>query len=111
MQPAMAILDECLIRSALGDRPDDLHYTWRPLWQPTAKERADIGKISAETMKIALEMDAVSVEAAGAALVNVLTESGAFPGLEGYAADFPLEDDDFGRPEVISRIGSEEGTE
>ncbi|WP_226780334.1 anti-CBASS protein Acb1 family protein [Oceaniglobus trochenteri] len=91
MQPAMAVLDECLIRSALGDRPDDLHYTWRPLWQPTAKERAEVGKISADTMKTALEMDAVSTEAAGSALVNALTESGAFPGLEGYAEEFPAD--------------------
>ena len=103
MQPAMAILDECLIRSALGTRPADLHYTWRPLWQPTAKERAEVGKISAETMKLALEMDAVSGEAAGAALVNVLTESGAFPGLEGYADDFPVdnENDGFGPLEPV----------
>lgn len=88
--PAMRLLDECLIRSALGDRPEEIHYVWRPLWQPTAKEKADVGKISAETMKIALDMDAVSVEAAGSALVNVLTESGAFPGLEGYADEFPV---------------------
>lgn len=93
MQPAMAVLDECLIRSALGSRPADLHYNWRPLWQPTAKERAEVGKIAADTMKVALEMDAISLEAAGSALVNALAESGAFPGLEGYAADFPVEGD------------------
>ncbi|WP_108482270.1 DUF1073 domain-containing protein [Oceaniglobus ichthyenteri] len=89
MEPSMSALDECLIRSALGERPTGLHYNWRPLWQPTAKERAEVGKISAETMKIALEMDAVSPESAGSALVNALTESGAFPGLEGYAEEFP----------------------
>lgn len=93
MQPEMSVLDECLVWSALGERPADLHYTWRPLWQPTAKERADTGKTAAETMKAAVEMDAVSVEAGGKALVNVLTESGAFPGLEGYAEEFPLQSD------------------
>jgi len=45
-------------------------------------------------MKIAAEMGAVSEEAAGKALVNALTESGAFPGLEGYAEEFPFESDD-----------------
>ncbi|CAN0594097.1 unnamed protein product, partial [Laminaria digitata] len=93
MQPEMSVLDECLVWSAVGERPADLHYTWRPLWQPTAKERADTGKTAAETMKAAVEMDAVSVEAGGKALVNVLTESGSFPGLEGYAEEFPLEND------------------
>lgn len=92
MQPAMRVLDECLIRSALGARPDDIWYSWRPLWQPTAKERAEVGKISAETMAMAIDMGAVSEEAAGSALVNALTESGAFPGLEGYAEDMPATD-------------------
>jgi len=94
MQPSLSVLDECLIRSALGSRPADLHYTWRPLWQPTAKERAEVGKISAETIQAAIDMGAVSEEAGGSALVNALTESGAFPGLEGYADDFPVEGGD-----------------
>jgi phage-related protein (TIGR01555 family) len=92
MQPEMSGFDECLIRSALGNRPDELHYTWKPLWQPTAKERADVGKISAETIRLAIDMGAVSEEAGGSALVNALTESGAFPGLEGYADEFPVDD-------------------
>lgn len=92
MQPAMRVLDECLIRSALGARPDEVWYSWRPLWQPTAKERAEVGKVSAETMKLAIDMGAVSEEAAGSALVNALTESGAFPGLEGYAEEMPATD-------------------
>ena len=41
IQPAMAVLDECIIQSALGTRPKEAHYNWRPLWQPTAKERAE----------------------------------------------------------------------
>src|SRR5690606_6151383 len=51
MRPAMAVLDECLIRSALGSRPADLFYTWRSLWQSSEKERADIGKTTADTIK------------------------------------------------------------
>lgn len=95
MQPSMAVLDECLIRSALGSRPADVFYNWRPLWQPTAKERAETGKTLSETMKNSVEIDAVSVEAGGKALVNALTESGAFPGLESAAEEFPtVEGDD-----------------
>jgi len=96
LQPALAILDECLIRSALGSRPKEVFYSWRPLWQPTSKERADTGKIMAETIQIAVNIDAVSFEAGGKALVNALTESGSFPGLEGYADEMPVEGDDFG---------------
>lgn len=92
--PAMAVLDECLIRSALGVRPPDVWYSWRPLWQPSAKERADVARTQAEVLKIAAEVDALSGEALSRALVNALTESGAFPGLEAAVAEFPLDDPD-----------------
>lgn len=88
MQPAMAVLDECLIWSALGQRPEELHYSWRSLWQPTAKERAEVGKMLADAMKVVWDTDTVPSEAIGAALVNALTESGAFPGFEGYVHEF-----------------------
>lgn len=88
MQPAMAVLDECLIWSALGERPEELHYVWKSLWQPTAKERAEVAKMLADAMKVVWDTDTVPPEAIGAALVNALTESGAFPGFEGYVHEF-----------------------
>lgn len=88
IQPAMSVLDECLIYSSLGNRPDDLHYTWRPLWQPTAKERAETGKLMTESLKSIDDMQTLPKEVLGKAAVNGLTESGAFPGLEGYANEF-----------------------
>ena len=51
LQPSLQILDECLIRSALGIRPPDVFYTWRSLWQTTDSERASIGKTTADTIK------------------------------------------------------------
>lgn len=86
IEPAMAVLDNCLIRSALGARPADVHYVWRPLWQPTAKEKAEVGKIMADTMTAARNIG-LAEEVVGKALINGLTENGAFPGLEGYAED------------------------
>lgn len=88
ISPAMSILNECLIYSAFGARPSDIHYNWRPLWQPTAKERAETAKTQAETMKTVKEMNVVSDEALGTSTVNALTESGAFPGLEGAVDEF-----------------------
>lgn len=88
MQPAMSVLDEALIYSALGNRPPEIHYNWRSLWQPTAKERAETGKIIADTHKIANDLGTLPMEAVGDSLVNALTESGAAPGLEGYVAQY-----------------------
>jgi phage-related protein (TIGR01555 family) len=89
MEPAMSVLDECLIRSALGDRPEEVHFNWRPLWQPTAKEKAEVADMLVTAGEKLRAMDIISTEALGRAMVNALTESGAFPGLEGANEEFP----------------------
>ena len=88
LDPAMEIQNECLIRSALGNRPPELHWTWRPLFQVSAKERADMGKVLVDSAKVLYDMDILPQEAIAATIVNTLTESGAFPGLEGRVAEF-----------------------
>lgn len=88
MAPAMAVLDECLIRSALGSRPPEVHYRWASLWQSTDKERADIGKVQADTIAALKTTGLFPDEPLAEAAVNALTESGAFPGLEGDMNDF-----------------------
>ncbi len=79
--PAMNILDECLIRSATGTRDEDLHYIWASLWQLTDKERADIGKINAETITTINNTGLYPQEAVANAGANMLVENGVFPGL------------------------------
>lgn len=88
LTPAMSILDECLIRSALGVRPAGIYYDWAPLWQPTARERADIGKTTAETIKALASTRLIPEEALSATAVNMLTESGVTPGLEAAVKEF-----------------------
>jgi phage-related protein (TIGR01555 family) len=87
ISPAMAILDECLVRSALGEYPEGLHYNWRSLWQPTAKDKADVGEKMMQALERLSNMAVIPIEAIGKAAVNGLTESGAFPGLEASVAD------------------------
>lgn len=82
MSPALQVLDECLIRSALGTRPEEVFYNWRSLWQTTDKERADIGKTTAESIKIIAETKLIPEPAMVATAVNMLTEAGVAPGLE-----------------------------
>jgi phage-related protein (TIGR01555 family) len=82
MEPEMSVLDECIIRSALGTRPEEVHYNWKSLWQPTAKERAEVGKSLVDSMATLDSMDILPSEAIAKATVSALTESGAFPGLE-----------------------------
>lgn len=102
MEPAMAVLDECLIRSALGQRPDEVHYNWRSLWQPSAKERAEVGKMLVDSLVALDGMEIVPAEAIAKAAVNALTESGAFPGLESAVDEYgEMEQDPLPREERI----------
>ncbi|WP_299663855.1 phage portal protein [uncultured Ruegeria sp.] len=98
ISPNMGVLDEILIRSALGDRPEEVHFTWRPLWQMSEKERAEVGSKTAQTFKTIHEMDVLPMEALGKSVVNALTEAGVAPGLESevekHFSEEPGDDDD-----------------
>jgi len=82
VEPAIKLLDECIIRSALGSRPEELEFKWTPLKQMTEKEIADIGNITAETAKKLVESGVMAPEAIQTGVVNQLKQSGAFPGIE-----------------------------
>ncbi|WP_254506243.1 phage portal protein [Pseudomonas sp. FBF18] len=86
--PTMQILDECLIRSAMGSRDAQVHYIWNPLWQPTASERSEISKRSAETVKILGESKLFPDEALSKAATTMLVEQSVLPGLEAAIAEF-----------------------
>jgi phage-related protein (TIGR01555 family) len=98
IKPAMSVLDEGLIRSALGSRPKEVHYTWAPLWQATAKERADIGKTTADTIKALKDSGLFPEDALSTAAVNLLVELSVMPGLESAIEKFgrELPDDEDG---------------
>ncbi|VEE45432.1 anti-CBASS protein Acb1 family protein [Pseudomonas fluorescens] len=97
--PAMSVLDECLVRSALGSRPPEIHYVWNSLWQTTAKERADIGKTTAETIKIIAETKLFPPDALSKAAETLLVENSVMPGLESALEEFGSEVPDDGQEE------------
>lgn len=82
MTPAMATLDEVIVRSALGNKPDDVFYNWNSLWQLNDVEKADLAKKKAETYKIDVDTGLISDEALAKARQNQLIEDGTYPGLE-----------------------------
>ncbi|HGQ7364003.1 TPA: phage portal protein [Pseudomonas aeruginosa] len=97
--PAMSVLDECLVRSALGSRPPEIHYVWNSLWQTTAKERADIGKTTAETIKTIGETKLFPPDALSKAAETLLVENSVMPGLESALEEFGSEVPDDGQEE------------
>lgn len=94
--PAMYRLDEALIRSALGSRPDELFYLWAPLEQVNEKTKAEIGKLAAETTEILGRTGLFGQEELREAVINSMVENGIYPGLEditsaGNEPDFEAE--------------------
>src|SRR5690606_10479478 len=83
--------NECLIRSALGSRPADIFFNWRSLWQTSEKERADIGKTTADTIKTISDTGLLPEDVLSKVAVNMLTEAGVAPSLEGEMADWEAE--------------------
>lgn len=99
--PEFSVLDECLIRSALGDRPKEIHYNWRPIYEPTDMERAALGKVTADIIAALGTSGLFLQEVLSEAGANAMIETGSLPGLEGAVDEYGLDlmesgDDDLG---------------
>ncbi|WP_236185074.1 DUF1073 domain-containing protein [Pseudomonas protegens] len=91
MCPALQVLDECLLRSALGGRPGEVHYIWNPLWQPTATEASENSKRAAETVQILANTKLWPEDALSKAATTMLVEQSILPGLEAALNEFGRE--------------------
>lgn len=79
--PAIWRLDEALIRSALGARPDDIFYNWSPLEQLNEAQQAEVGHKCAQAAEILSRIGVFSSEELREAVANQLVENGFYPGL------------------------------
>ncbi|MGH9930718.1 MAG: DUF1073 domain-containing protein [Pyrinomonadaceae bacterium] len=59
VDPGLRMLDEVMVRSALGRWPDDFNYVWNPFQQPNLGEIATANKARAETDLIYLDSGVV----------------------------------------------------
>ncbi|KQT52205.1 MULTISPECIES: anti-CBASS protein Acb1 family protein [unclassified Aureimonas] len=92
--PALSILDECLIWSALGSRPAEIHYRWLPLWQLSEKDKADVGLKKAQAFQIDVNGGLFPDSAMSKARRNQLVEDGTYPGLEAALDEAAAEGDE-----------------
>lgn len=81
-------LDEAVIRSALGSRPEEIFLEWESLWQESDKEKAEIGNTIAEMVSKLVASGVIPPEALTEPTVNALTENGSLQGLEQSYADW-----------------------
>lgn len=81
-------LDEVLIRSALGVRPAEIHFTWAPLQKPDPTEEAARQDKRVDTAKKAVDAGLVPLPVMARAYQNGLIEDGVWPGFEGAQDEF-----------------------
>lgn len=86
LTPAMERLDEVLIRSALGSKPDEIYYKWNPLWQMDDAQKSDIALKKAQAFQIDVNSGVMDSAVMKQARENQLIEDGTYPGLEGIIA-------------------------
>lgn len=80
--PALAMLDEVLIRSALGARDPDITYTFGELDEPNETTESENDKRDAETLKIYADSGLIPQAALAKSAQNRMIESGRWPGLD-----------------------------
>lgn len=80
--PALLRLDEILIRSALGTRPDEIYSDFAPLDDMDAGQASEIEKREAETVQIYGQSGLLPNDALAEAVQNRLLENGRWPGLD-----------------------------
>ncbi|MGJ0508916.1 MAG: anti-CBASS protein Acb1 family protein [Methylocystis sp.] len=82
LRPALEKVDEVLIRSALGNRPDDIYFEFAPLDQPDQEAAATVEKTFAEAVQLYATTGLLPDPALAAIAKNRLIESGQWPGSE-----------------------------
>ncbi len=92
--PTLHMLDESIIRSALGNRPDDIFYEWASLWQMSDEQKSKISKETAETIKILVDSQLFPEDDLAEAAVNLLVEHSIMPSLEITGTREPDEDEE-----------------
>lgn len=106
LRPALARLDEVIVRSALGDFPEDVHYYWSPLWQLSDKEKAEVAKSKADAHRIDVDAGLLPMDALRKGRANQLIEDGTYPGLAEAIAESEDPDLDEGDPVVAEQFAA-----
>lgn len=110
LRPALERLDDILIRSAMGDRPDDIYWEFASLDQADEAKDSEIDKRTADTLKVYSDMALFEDEALQAIAKNKMIESGRWPGCEAaFEAnpDVPEEEADPDAGKTMAELAAE----
>lgn len=80
LTPCLDRIDEFLIRSALGDRPEEIWWRFNPLTRLTPKEASEIEERRAKTVETYGRTGLIEQDALSKIAKTAITESGQWPG-------------------------------
>jgi uncharacterized protein len=82
LTPALESLDRLIVRSALGDYPEEVYSTWNPLYSLNEKEAADVEKIFSGVAKEYADTGLIPETALAKIVQDGIVERGQWPGAE-----------------------------
>lgn len=82
LTPATRRLDRMLLRHALGAEPAGVWYEWNPLYQASEKEKAEVGKIKADTVTALINSGVIPDTVLAEGVKGWLVNSDLLPGIE-----------------------------
>jgi phage-related protein (TIGR01555 family) len=82
LSPALETLDQLIVRSTLGDYPEEVYSSWNPLYSMSEKEAADVEKTFADAAKIYADTDMLPEPALAKMVQDGIVERGQWPGAE-----------------------------
>jgi uncharacterized protein len=89
--PRLGMLDQVLMRTALGKVDPNIHYEWNPLWQLSDDDKAKISLAKAQTTQIYTTIGLINQDALREGTVNQLIEDGTYPGLDDAIEEYGSE--------------------
>lgn len=86
--PALRVLDECILRSALGRKPrgSAVFYEWAPLWAERATDLAEVRLKHSQAAKNLADAGLVDRAALGRAVISQAEDDGWLPALAEHVA-------------------------
>jgi uncharacterized protein len=89
--PRLGMLDQVLMRSAIGKADPNIHYDWNPLWQMSDDDKAKMAFAKAQATQIYATIGIINEDAFREGVVNQLIEDGTYPGLDDAIEEYGAE--------------------
>jgi phage-related protein (TIGR01555 family) len=106
LTPRLDRLDEVLVRSTFGDKPEEMTYDWNSLWQLSKTEAADVAVKKATVYTADVNAGLLPPEVMREGRENQLIEDQVYPGLEQAIDEYGQQNLDEYNQAVVAQMGA-----